>query len=153
MFQVQLRLVLISAMFFLSCCDRSADKKTSGPSPLATLRELMRLHDLEGRQPEDRPAATRKKQVDQKALAALFLDFERQDGFLADLYVGFIVGAVARHQAHLKVRTIGNRADVTAGNVRVRLRWSGERWQIAIAESIPDEIKQRAAQLKARHKL
>jgi hypothetical protein len=140
-------LLLAAGVGLVSGCGR-ADAK---PSPADTARELLSLHGLAGRQPEDRNEADRNKPVDHRALSALFTDYASTDPFLADLYVGFLVGALARNQSSLRAAEAGDRATVEAGKLAVSLERRGGRWLISLASSIPDEIKRRALEEKVRY--
>ena len=114
------------------------------PNPLATVRELLRLHDLVGKQPEERSDETKKKEVDRSALGTLIDDLDANGRFLSDVYVGFVIGALARNQGRLFVSRKGRSAQVTAGNVKVKLRLKDGIWKIVLSETVPAEIKKRA---------
>ncbi|MDD5306239.1 MAG: hypothetical protein PHU25_02850 [Deltaproteobacteria bacterium] len=137
----------LAAMVLFSACSR----KALAPSPADTARELLALHGLVGRQPEDRSEADRKRPVDRKALTALFSDYATTDPFLADLYVGFLVGALARNQGDLRVTVQGKRAVVQAGKLGVALELRERTWLISLAASVPDGIKRRALEEKVRY--
>ena len=61
-----------------------------------------------------------------------------------------MVGALARFQDKLVATAGGGRATVIAGRARIALRLAGESWQIVLEESVPQEIKDRAAIEKRR---
>ncbi|MCP4599707.1 MAG: hypothetical protein GY847_04070 [Proteobacteria bacterium] len=144
---------VIVTVFLLAAACSNGSKPTpysSGPDPLATVRELLRLHDLLGKQPEDRSEETRNKEVERGALSPLFLDLDAQEPFLTNLYVGFVVGVLARNQGRLYISRRGHRVEVTAGNARIVLKLESDRFRIVLKESIPEAIKKRAAKEKAR---
>ena len=141
----------IAALLALSACGDDRPPEPQGPDPLDAVREILRLHDLEGRQPEERSPQAREREVDRAALSRLVADLDARDPFLSDLYVGFVVGALARHQTRLFVSRMGNRAEVSAGDARIVLVLDGGRWKILLGDSVPDEIERRAAQEKRRY--
>ncbi len=130
--------------------EPAAEELESGPDPLGTVRDLLRAHDLLGKQPEQRTEKSKEKEVDRRALGALIVDLSDQERFLADLYVGFVVGALARNQGRLFLSRKGARAEVSAGDAKIVLVLHNGRWKIVLAESVPKEIKKRAAEEKAR---
>jgi hypothetical protein len=138
----------------LSCCTGPTggkdDPGEKGPDPLETARGLLALHGLSGRQPEERPEAQRDAPVPREQLARFVADLETRDPFLTDLYVGFVVGALARHQGRLFVERQGSRAVTSAGDARVVLTLTPAGWKVVLEESVPDEIKRRAAEEHAR---
>ncbi len=139
------------ALLAIACTSSSRPTPSpSGSDPLATVRDLLRLHDLLGKQPEERSDKTRNTKVKRSALNPLFTDLEDPGPFLSDLYVGFVVGALARNQGRLFVSRQGGRAEVTAGKARIVLKLAGNRFRIVLSESIPEDIKKRAAQEKIR---
>jgi hypothetical protein len=150
----RMRLGASSAFFVClllgAACDkpRKPANEPTGPDPLATVRTLLGVHDLLGKQPEERSDETRHKEVDRKLLEPLFKDLDNGDPFISNLYVGFIVGALARNQGRLYVAKRGVRAEITAGDVRVVLLLDGDKWKIALGESIPQEIVKRAQEEK-----
>jgi hypothetical protein len=144
------RLALVATTVLLSCCTGPAgggdDSAKGGPDPLDTARGLLGLHGLAGRQPEERPEAQRDAPVLRERLARFVADLDARDPFLTDLYVGFAVGALARHQGRLFVERQGNRAVLSAGDARIVLVLTPSGWQVVLEESVPDEIKRRAAE-------
>lgn len=122
------------------------DDPSHPPDPLETVRGLLDLHGLAGRQPEERPADLREKPVEPAALARFVADLDGRDAFLTDLYAGFVVGTLARHQDRLFLERRGPRTVISAGNARVVLALTGEGWKVVLEESIPDEIRRRAAE-------
>ena len=78
-------------------------------------------------------------------------DLNSHDSFTSNLYVGFIVGALARYQTRLMVTQKGDRAEVMAGKVRVVMKRSDNKWRFVLSESIPEVIKRRAAEEKQRY--
>ncbi len=144
----------LSAFVLVMACtpNPGPPAATQGPDPLTTVRELLQLHDLVGKQPEERSVKTRKQEVDPKALSQLFYDFEADDPFLRELYIGFVIGVLARNQGRLFVSTHGNRAEIAAGKAKVLLKRDQDRYRIVLKESIPKEIVKRAKQEQARFK-
>lgn len=142
--------VAFLSLLVLACGEDPRPDPADVPDPLATARELLALHDVLGRQPEDRPDETRAAAIDRQALARLIADLEGRDPFVTDLYVGFVVGALARFQDKLVATAGGGRATVIAGRARIAMRLAGESWQIVLEESVPQEIKDRAAAEKRR---
>lgn len=123
----------------------------AGPDPLATAQGLLELHGLSGRQPEERPEDLRDAPVPRERLARFAADLDARDPFLTDLYVGFVVGALARHQGRLFIERQGNRAVISAGDARIALVLAPSGWQVVLEESVPDEIKRRAAEEHQRY--
>ncbi len=129
-------------------------KQTSDPThpdPTSTVDELLRLHGLLGKQPEDRSHQTKSAEIDMASLEPLFVNFKKYDPFLRDLYVGFVVGALARYQGKLFISKHENEANVKAGNLTVRMRLDNDRYKIDLEKTVPAVIKQRAAKEKTRH--
>ncbi|MCP4675721.1 MAG: hypothetical protein GY854_09490 [Deltaproteobacteria bacterium] len=143
--------IAITTLLLIAACKEGSKsaKEQTGPDPLATVRELLRLHDLVGRQPEERSDETKKKEVDRGTLGTLIADLDAEGKFISDVYVGFVVGALARNQGRLFVSRKGERAWVTAGTVKVVLKLKGGIWKIVLSETVPAEIKKRAALSKA----
>lgn len=138
-------LLWASVMFFATCASkREDDSQTRGKNPLQTLNRLLELHGLSGKQPEERTEEAKSRMVTRADLAPLVGDLDNYDSFLSNLYVGFIVGVVARHQTRLYVSTTGDRADVTAGKAQVVLYLDDGNYRISLKDSIPPEIVQRA---------
>ncbi len=142
------------AFLTVMACNPTSESPLSskGPDPLATVRKLLELHELVGRQPEERSLETRKKDVDLKALGELFEDFDGKDPFLRDVYIGFVVGVLARNQGRLFVSRQGNRAEISAGKAKVVLRRDNSQFRIVLKESVPKEIVTRANEEKDRFK-
>jgi hypothetical protein len=132
------------------CAEEPDPEAVAVPDPLQTARDLLALHDVLGRQPEERPDRAKQEPVDRRALAALISDLDGRDPFVTDLYVGFVVGALARYQKKLVATASAGRATVVAGRARVAMRLEGERWKVVLEESVPAEIKERAAAEKRR---
>jgi hypothetical protein len=140
---------IVSALAIFAACGgwmgcSMSDKDSVRPDPLVTVRQILALHGLEGRSPDNRPEAFRNAEVDPEALGRLFFDYHREDPFLANLYVGFIVGALAVNQHTLQVFEQGLKAEIRAGKVRVSMRFSDGAWRVSLADSIPDGVKARA---------
>jgi hypothetical protein len=136
-----------TALFLLAlgCGDRGDPPPAPIPDPLVTARELLALHDLLGRQPEDRSDEIKQGEVDRQTLAALVSDYHGRDPFVTDLYVGFVVGALARYQDTLVATAGSGRATVVAGRARIAMKLEGSKWRVVLEESVPREIKDRAA--------
>ncbi len=130
----------VSAVVFTGCVNGESDDA----APMATIDALLDLHGMRGRMPEERSDETRRKAVDETALKRLFLDFESEDPFLANLYVGFVVGVLARHQHMLVLTRRGNRATVHAGDLPVKMMKKNDHWLIVLKKTIPDAIRKRA---------
>ena len=130
------------------CTERSAGPPR--PAPMSFVTAVLRLHDLEGRHPEARSEAARRKAVDRAALERLFAGYAEEDPFLADLYVGFIVGSLAANQERLQVFEQGGRAEIRAGNTRISLRLDHGHWRASLQDSIPEAVKARAKMEKLR---
>jgi len=130
-----------------SCAEPAgSDPGPQGPDPLEAVRGLLTLHGLAGRQPEERPEAQREAPVRREDLTRFVADLDARDPFLTDLYVGFVVGALARHQGRLFVERQGSRAVISAGDARLALAMTPAGWKVVLEESVPDEIKRRAAE-------
>jgi hypothetical protein len=117
----------------------------------AAAERLLALHGLRGRQPEDLSQAERDAPVDRAAIAALVADADAYDPFTSDLYVGFVVGALAKSQGRWTTALDGDRAVVAAGNARIAFVRRDGAWQATLGASVPDEIKKRAAEEKRRY--
>jgi hypothetical protein len=141
------RALAITALL-LAACNGEPAGSGAPPDPRDTARALLALHELDGVQPAQRSDEAKGTDVHRDALAELIADLESTDRFTADLYVGFVVGALARHQTRLFVAREGSRATVSAGKARIAMRLEQGRWRILLAESVPDEIKRRASQAK-----
>ncbi len=114
------------------------------PSPGDTVLKLLDLHGLAGKLPEERTRESSEAEVDRAKLAALIVDLDDHDPFIADIYVGFVLGVLASHQARLFVTVEGSRAEVAAGRASVKMRLVDSSWKIVLGESVPREIKERA---------
>jgi len=128
---------------------RGPDDEAQGPRVAA--ERLLALHGLLGRQPEDLTQEERDAPVDRAAIAALVDDVAAYDEFTGDLYVGFVVGALARQQGRWTTLVDGARAQIAAGSARVFLVRAGGAWKVSLAASVPDEIKRKAAGEKLRY--
>lgn len=133
-----------------ACGEEPEPESEEVPDPLQSARELLALHDVLGRQPEDRPDEFKAQAIDRQALARLIADLGGRDPFVTDLYVGFVVGALARFQDKLVATAGAGRATVIAGRARIAMRLEGQTWRIVLEESVPQEIKDRAAAEKRR---
>ena len=119
-----------------------SDEKASSPGD--TVLKLLDLHNLAGKLPEERTKESSEAEVDRAKLAALIMDLDEHDPFIADIYVGFVLGVLASHQARLFVTVEGSRAEVAAGRALVKMRLVDGNWKIVLGESVPREIKKRA---------
>ena len=138
-------LTAISLAASVSACN-IGENSDPIPSPGETVVQLLELYAVAGQQPEDRSEKDIQNEVNRQRLAVLFTDLEDHDRFLADIYVGFLVGALARYQTRLFATVEGTRATVTAGKVVVMMQLVNKQWKIVLTDSIPPEIKQRAAE-------
>jgi hypothetical protein len=132
----------------LAACRGGDARGDASARARGTAEQLLALHHLLGRQPESLAQEEKDAPVDPKALDALILDRGAFDPFVGDLYVGFVVGALARHQGRWITTVEGGAAAIQAGDVRVQLAETGGAWKIDLAASIPGIIKQRAAEEK-----
>lgn len=119
-------------------------------SPRVAVQDLLAAHHLLGRQPEERTQEEKKANLDEQTLSLFFADSQGFEPFIADIYRGFVLGALTRHQTHLFIDTRGEKATVRAGDVAVVMRLDNGRWKVVLKESIPSEIAKRAALEKAR---
>ncbi len=138
------------ALLLLTGCAEKAPEETTGPDPLATVESLLKLHDVWRKQPEERSSESRQRSVDNDALKELVYELEKEDPFFANLYVGFVVGALARYQTRLGVTIRGDRAEVQAGALQVVMRRVDRSWRVDLDRTIPEEIKARARAEKRR---
>lgn len=143
------RLWLI-ALFVLPACAKKAPLEETGPDPLVTVESLLKLHDVWRKQPEERTRESRQRPVDKGALRELVYELEKEDPFFANLYVGFVVGALARYQTRLGVIVRGDRAEVQAGALQVVMRRVDRSWRVDLERTIPEPIKARARAEKRR---
>ena len=137
--------VVVTMMLLVGCSDAT---RTSGP--LDAVSELLSIHGVAGKDADKRSRTARKTQVDKAVLQRLFVDYSGFEPFLADLYVGFVVGALARYQDRLVVEREGRRASVSAGRVTLAMRLGEAGWQIHLGRSIPEPVKARAKLEQAR---
>ena len=144
------RLVFLTAtlisMILLSACAK--EEAPSVPDPREAAEALLRLHGLAGRQPEDRSDEEKDTEVDRDALAALVKDMDAHDPFIADIYTGFVVGALARNQETLTAVVNGERGTIIAGKARVVLALEDGKWRFVLGDSVPPEIVERAREEK-----
>ncbi len=137
--------VLLSVALGALACGSEREERLMTASPKQTVSALLRLHDVEGKLPEQRDKEARRTSADPRQLKLLIADYGERDSFVDDLYIGFVVGALARCQDQLTINHKGDRATVKAGNVTVVLQQDNDRFRILLAESIPQAIKDRAA--------
>jgi hypothetical protein len=131
--------------------DTKPTPDPSGSDPIATVHQLLRLHGLLGKQPEERSHKTKNREVSMASLTPLFVNLEKHDPFLRDLYVGFVVGALARYQGKLFISKHGNEAEVRAGNLTVTMKLKDGHYKVDLEKTIPAAIKQRANREKVRY--
>ena len=144
---------LLMGLLCCAACTPNGDPVSAeiGPDPMTTVRELLQLHSLLGRQPEERSEKAKNKEISTASLEPLFVNLDTHDPFLRDLYIGFVVGALARNQGRLFVTKRDNRADVRAGKLTVKMVQAKDRYKIDLDKTIPPEIKKRAAEEKTRY--
>jgi hypothetical protein len=138
--------LVVIAMVTVALFAPAEEQDKGGPEPMDALLGLLDLHGVLGRQPEERPEAQRDAPVPRERLARFVADLDARDPFLTDLYLGFAVGALARHQGRLFVERQGSRAVISAGDARIALVLTPSGWQVVLEESVPGEIKRRAAE-------
>lgn len=141
---------LPAVVMILAGCNILSEDVESRPSPSDTLAQILRMHGVEGRSLNERPPEFQKAAVDREVLSRIFMDYAAEDPFLANLYVGFIVGVLAEHQNTLQVKTKGLRSEVRAGKARIFMHLHDKFWRISLTESIPDAVKARAKMEKLR---
>lgn len=139
---------IMTIFFQLSSCTSTNPEQR--PDPAAMINELLVLHHLKGRLPEDRTEQQKNTPVDPQTLNRFFLDTPKDDAFIRDLYIGFTLGALARNQNNLFVEKKGKRATVSAGNAKFQLVYELNQWRIDLERSIPDTIKEKAKQEKTK---
>ena len=140
--------VLALALAAAGACRSGGEEGADGVR--AAAEKLLALHGLLGRQPEELSRAERDAPVDRKAVAGLVADVGSCDEFISDLYVGFVVGALAKHQGRWTTAMDGAQAIVAAGDARILFVREDGAWKVSLAASVPDEIKKRAAEEKQR---
>ena len=140
--------ILVAPLLALAGCRGEAPREDGAAQARAAAEKLLAVHHLLGRQPESLTQEEKDTPVDPKALDALVADRGAFDPFIGDLYVGFVVGALARHQGRWVTTLEGGAAVIQAGDVRVRLVERDGAWKIDLAVSVPDVIKKRAADEK-----
>jgi hypothetical protein len=123
-------------------CFACSEKKASNPGD--TVLKLLDLHNLAGRQLEERTKESSGAEVDRAKLAALIVDLDEHDPFIADIYLGFVLGVLASNQARLFITVEGSGAKVAAGKAVVKMRLVDGNWKIVLGESVPQVIKERA---------
>lgn len=140
------RMSLITAALFaasiLACC---CTQKEEQADPSKAIITLLDLHDLAGKQPDQRSPDSRRKEVDRSKLEPLIADLDAHDPFIADVYLGFVLGVLAHNQSRLYVERAGSEATVFAGKATVSMRLVDGRWKVVLGDSVPPEIKERAA--------
>jgi hypothetical protein len=130
-------LAAVSLLASPACRDRGAEEGASPPAAksegvsrseavTAVAERLLAAHHLLGRQPEELTKEEKDTPVDQKVIEALVADLGAYDPFIRDLYVGFVVGALARHQGRWITSIDGDRATIAAGDVRVAFVRKGD---------------------------
>ncbi len=142
--------LLIGVVYAAVGCGTGDTAAPTGPDPRVAAHDLLALHGLVGRQPEERSEQEREQEIDPQALGRLIADLEEHDPFLADIYVGFVLGVLARHQTRLVVDRLGSRAVIIAGKARIVVVLDAGSWKIVLGESVPDEIKRRALEEQRR---
>ena len=134
-------------MALVGCKERAS---TAIPAdPLDTVKQILSLHGVLGKRIEERSESDRHREPDPAALAGLFADYRDTEPFLANLYVGFVTGVLARYQENLSVTIEGARARVSAGALDIYLRRESDKWRVLLDRSVPPEIKRRARTARA----
>lgn len=140
------RLVRISTIAGLVACFGCSEQDAIEPrTPLSTVKDLLSLHGMLGRQSHERDAKARDNPIAAERLTDLFTDYGTRERFIDDLYVGFVVGALSKFQDELVVTNNGAQTIVAAGRVRIVLKVSERGYRIDLGASVPGEIKTRAA--------
>jgi hypothetical protein len=149
---MMIRIIPAMTMLALVCAwtGCASSSKEATPEPLDSVKQILRLHGLEGRSLGNRSEAARHAAVDREKLSLLFLDYTKEDPFLANLYVGFITGVLAGNQHVLQVTQRGSRAKVLAGNLSISMHLKDGAWRVSLAESVPAAVKARAKMEKLR---
>ncbi|MCK9462332.1 MAG: hypothetical protein M0R80_22125 [Proteobacteria bacterium] len=137
------------ALAAAGACQRGGEEGAAGPR--AAAEDLLALHGLLGRQPESFTEEERSAPVDRGAVAQLVSDLGAYDEFTGDLYVGFVVGALATQQGRWTTSMDGDRAVVAAGQARIAFVRRGGAWKVELAASVPEPIRKRAAEEKLRY--
>ncbi len=143
-----IRLILLLIAATITNCSFT---KTEGSvsEPLFTVEQILKLHGMHGRSAEQRPQDVRNSPIDREKLASLFIGYEKEDPFLADLYVGFVAGALAASQKNLEVFETGKKAEIKAGRLTVHMYLKNGTWKVSLAETVPNEIKIKAKQIRS----
>jgi len=126
----------------LAACREGGAK---ADEPVVAVHKLLALHDLEGKTPRERTEESRDREVERGTLREFIADMDDHDPFIADIYLGFVLGVLSSNQSKLFVEREGARATVHAGRARVAMRLVDGEWKIVLSESVPDEIKERSA--------
>lgn len=124
--------------------------KPTQASPRVAVQHLLAAHHLLGKQPHERTREEKKAKLDEQTLSLFFADSQDFEPFIADVYRGFVLGALTRHQNNLFIDTRGPKATVRAGDAAIVMRLEKDRWKVVLKESIPSEIEKRAARERAR---
>lgn len=149
MSSASLKLIVgITSLFGVLLCGCSDSHQAS--DPLDTVSELLAVHGLAGKDRATRSRTDRETRVNPEVLQRLIVDYRAHDPFLAELYVGFVVGALARYQGRLVVERDDERAFVSAGRVSLVMLLGNAGWQIHLDRSIPESIKAKAKLEQAR---
>jgi hypothetical protein len=139
------------ALAFAVACQSGGEDRADADGPRAAAEHLLALHGLLGRKPGELTQEEKDAPVDRAAIAALVTDLGAYDVFTGDLYVGFVVGALAEQQGRWTTATDGARALIAAGGARIVFVRRGGAWKADLAASVPAEIKKRAAEEKRRY--
>ncbi len=137
--------MLVPVFFWLIAACGENDSALASPDPRDVAKTILELHDLLGRQPEDRSEASREKEIPPAELEKLIVDYSSHDRFISDIYVGFTVGVLSRNQTRLFPLKKGKRAELAAGKATVHLDLIDGRWLINLGRTVPSQIKERAA--------
>ncbi len=127
-----------------------SSEKTNRSEPTEAIETFLQLHGLKGRLPDDRSESQKESIANKDDLKKFISDIDSHDPFIADIYVGFVLGALAANQNNLFVQKKGDDAVVSAGQVKLQMSYVRGKWKIVLASSVPDEIKKRAVEEKKR---
>jgi len=145
-----LAVILVCTVAAWGCNNFGGRDEEVAKGPLQTARALLEAHDLLGKLPSQRSPEKAQKEVAEETLRLWIQDVDKFDPFIAKLYVGFVLGALANHQDRLSVEQTGSKATIHAGSLPIRLVKEAGTWRISLAYTIPDEIAKRAEKEKAR---
>ncbi|MBN2527792.1 MAG: hypothetical protein JXR76_15490 [Deltaproteobacteria bacterium] len=120
-------------------------------SPAETTLKLLALHGLLGKNPSERSPEEKNTLVNSDELKSLFVDLDRFDKFTGELYVGIILGALARNQSQLVENRQKTTAEIIAGKATIHLDRVENVWKINLNKTIPQPMKEQAQKEKIRY--